>query len=71
MNDSSSLNFSGLNLISFRMRYNIYEGKGAVPTVGFQVNIDIPRLGADYPQRYVAPRMDSYYRPEVFLKTGG
>lgn len=54
---SGTKNLSGINGYSLRIRSNLFEGKKAVPSVGFQANVAFPYLSADYKKKYVAPKL--------------
>ncbi|MFH1321824.1 MAG: transporter [Bacteroidota bacterium] len=52
----STINIGGLNLSTLGMRYNIIEGKGIVPAVGFQFTIKLNILNGDYNPDNIAPQ---------------
>jgi hypothetical protein len=59
----------GLNAFDVGMRYNIYTGKGLVPSIGFQIRARLPMLSADYEIKDLAPRfiiVTSQQLTEVF-----
>lgn len=47
----------GISAFSLRVRSNVYEGKGAVPSVGFQVNLGLPAVSKDFLPMQVAPKL--------------
>lgn len=53
----STYDRNGMNGFAFGMRYNIYVGKGWIPSVGFQVNLGMPWLSSDFNSNDVRPRM--------------
>ncbi|HEY5691581.1 MAG TPA: transporter [Cyclobacteriaceae bacterium] len=46
----------GLAALDFGGRYLVYSGKGAIPSVGFQLRFRLPVLSEDYKIDNVAPR---------------
>jgi hypothetical protein len=47
----------GVNAFSVRLRSNVYEGKGAIPSVGFQFNLALPTISKDFRPMQVAPKL--------------
>jgi hypothetical protein len=46
----------GWSAVDIGMRYHIYDGRGLVPSVGFQVRWRVPNIGGDYEIDQWAPR---------------
>lgn len=49
--------YNGLSAYSLRMRSNIYIGKGLIPTIGWQLNMNLPVLTEAYQIPHVAPKL--------------
>lgn len=47
----------GVSAFSIRARSNVYVGKGAIPTVGFQFNLALPAVSEDFRPMQVAPKI--------------
>lgn len=47
----------GISAFSVRVRSNVYVGKGAIPTVGFQFNMALPAVSEDFRPMQVAPKI--------------
>lgn len=54
--ESTSID-EGINAFSVRVRSNVYVGKGAIPTVGFQFNMALPAVSEDFRPMQVAPKI--------------
>lgn len=54
---TSTSDRNGMNAFAFGIRYNIYVGKGWIPSVGFQVNVGMPWLSPEFNSSAVRPRM--------------
>jgi hypothetical protein len=54
--DTSRNTQRGVSATDLGIRYHIYEGKGPVPSVGFQFGTRLPVLGTDYKIKDLAPR---------------
>lgn len=46
----------GVSAFSIRVRSNVYEGTGAIPSVGFQFNMALPAVSKDFRSIQVAPK---------------
>ena len=47
----------GVSAFSVRLRSNVYEGKGIIPSVGFQFNLGLPAVSKDFRPKQVAPKI--------------
>ena len=54
--NGSESDFSGLAAFDLGGRYQVYQGHGAIPTVGFQFRVRLPVLSEDYKIDNLAPR---------------
>lgn len=54
--NGSEKELSGLAALDFGGRYQVLQGKGAIPTVGFQFRVRLPVLSEDYQIDNLAPR---------------
>lgn len=54
---SNETTAQGISSFSVRVRSNVYVGKGAVPTVGFQFNMALPGVSEDFRPMQVAPKI--------------
>lgn len=54
--NGSETDASGLSAFDLGGRYQIFEGHGAIPTIGFQMRLRLPVLSEDYKIDRVAPR---------------
>lgn len=54
--NGSETNASGLSALDLGGRYELFEGEGAIPTIGFQMRVRLPVLSEDYQIDHIAPR---------------
>ncbi len=52
----SETDAGGLSALDLGGRYEFLEGKGAIPTIGFQMRVRLPVLSEDYQIDNIAPR---------------
>ena len=55
--EESSSTIEGISAFSVRVRSNIYEGKGLIPSVGFQFSMSLPAVSKVYRPMQVAPKI--------------
>jgi len=56
-NVNGNEDLSGISAFSIRMRSNVYEGKGATPSVGYQFELGIPIVDREYRSDQLAPKI--------------
>ena len=54
--NGSEVDLSGLSAFDLGGRYEFFEGKGAIPTIGFQMRVRLPVLSENYKIDKIAPR---------------
>lgn len=54
--NGSESDASGMSALDLGGRYELFEGKGAIPTIGFQMRVRLPVLSEDYQIDNIAPR---------------
>lgn len=54
--ESSTTN-EGVSEFSVRLRSNVYVGKGAIPSAGFQFNMALPAVSEDFRPMQIAPKI--------------
>lgn len=47
----------GLSGLSFRMRSNVHEGNGLIPSVGYQININLPWESESFKSEIITPKI--------------
>jgi hypothetical protein len=55
--DHTSTNSSGLSFAAPGFRFNVFDGKGKLPTIGIQSLLKLSILSKDYNPNYLAPRL--------------
>ena len=70
LNNLPSSSMSGLSSFSLRIRSNVYQGKGLIPSVGYQFNLALPYVSEIYQPDHVAPKITIITSQSITQKLG-